>query len=142
MPAIKIDTTELLDVLQVTPPEQNIMLVGRHGITGPNSRSELGRFSVRTQVAWIARYTTSGRRKNSSGRLRLSLLNACECGNGFCIIFGRHTRGYLEMLREKIYQETERKVDSQTRSLLKSRQIRQKSAHKFQYDDAIRRAFA
>ena len=32
MPAIKITTTELIDTLRLTPPEQNIMLVGRHGI--------------------------------------------------------------------------------------------------------------
>lgn len=32
MPAIKIDTTELNEILRLTPPEQNVMLVGRHGI--------------------------------------------------------------------------------------------------------------
>jgi len=32
MPAIKIDATELQEVLQLTPPQQNIMLVGKHGI--------------------------------------------------------------------------------------------------------------
>src|SRR5262245_7277920 len=30
--AIKIDARELLDVLRLTPPEQNILLMGRHGI--------------------------------------------------------------------------------------------------------------
>ncbi|MEQ1826666.1 MAG: AAA family ATPase, partial [Pirellula sp.] len=32
MPAIKLDATELLEVLRLTPSEQNVMLVGRHGI--------------------------------------------------------------------------------------------------------------
>ena len=32
MPAIKINTTELIETLRDTPSEQNIMLVGRHGI--------------------------------------------------------------------------------------------------------------
>jgi hypothetical protein len=32
MPAIKINTTELIETLKITPPEQNIMLVGQHGI--------------------------------------------------------------------------------------------------------------
>lgn len=32
MPAIKIDTTELNEILRLTPAEQNVMLVGRHGI--------------------------------------------------------------------------------------------------------------
>ncbi len=32
MPAIKIDTTELSEILRLTPPTQNVMLVGRHGI--------------------------------------------------------------------------------------------------------------
>ncbi len=32
MPAIKINTTELTKVLGLTPPDQNVMLVGRHGI--------------------------------------------------------------------------------------------------------------
>ncbi len=30
--AIRIDARELLEVLQLTPPEQNILLIGRHGI--------------------------------------------------------------------------------------------------------------
>jgi hypothetical protein len=30
--AIRIDVKELLDVLRLTPPEQNVMLVGKHGI--------------------------------------------------------------------------------------------------------------
>lgn len=30
--AIKIDVTELTEILKVTPPEQNIMLIGKHGI--------------------------------------------------------------------------------------------------------------
>jgi MoxR-like ATPase len=30
--AIRIDAKELLDVLRLTPPEQNIMLIGKHGI--------------------------------------------------------------------------------------------------------------
>ena len=32
MPAIKLDATELIDVLNGTPAEQNLMLIGRHGI--------------------------------------------------------------------------------------------------------------
>lgn len=32
MPAIKINTAELHELLSFTPPEQNLMLVGRHGI--------------------------------------------------------------------------------------------------------------
>lgn len=32
MAAVRIDTQELQEVLRLTPPEQNIMLVGRHGI--------------------------------------------------------------------------------------------------------------
>ena len=32
MPAIKINTTELTEVLRLTPADQNVMLVGRHGI--------------------------------------------------------------------------------------------------------------
>jgi MoxR-like ATPase len=30
--AIRIDVKELLDVLRLTPPEQNVMLIGKHGI--------------------------------------------------------------------------------------------------------------
>ena len=30
--AIKIDVLELIEILKVTPPEQNIMLIGKHGI--------------------------------------------------------------------------------------------------------------
>ena len=30
--AIRIDAQELLDVLRLTPPEQTIMLIGKHGI--------------------------------------------------------------------------------------------------------------
>lgn len=30
--AIKIDALELLEILRITPPEQNIMLIGKHGI--------------------------------------------------------------------------------------------------------------
>src|SRR3954464_8636644 len=30
--AIKIDARDLLDVLRLTPPEQNVLLMGRHGI--------------------------------------------------------------------------------------------------------------
>ena len=32
MPAIKVDTPELTEILRQTPPEQNLMLIGRHGI--------------------------------------------------------------------------------------------------------------
>lgn len=32
MPAIKLNATELSDVLRLTPSEQNLMLIGRHGI--------------------------------------------------------------------------------------------------------------
>lgn len=32
MPAIRINTTELTEVLRLTPADQNVMLVGRHGI--------------------------------------------------------------------------------------------------------------
>jgi hypothetical protein len=30
--AIRIDAKELLDVLRWTPPEHNVMLIGKHGI--------------------------------------------------------------------------------------------------------------
>ena len=30
--AIRVDAKELYDVLRLTPPEQNIMLIGKHGI--------------------------------------------------------------------------------------------------------------
>src|SRR3954463_15023974 len=30
--AIKIDARELVEVLRLTPPEQNVLLIGRHGI--------------------------------------------------------------------------------------------------------------
>ncbi len=30
--AIRIDVKELLEVLRLTPPEQNVMLIGKHGI--------------------------------------------------------------------------------------------------------------
>lgn len=32
MSNIKINITELLGLLEITPPNQNIMLVGKHGI--------------------------------------------------------------------------------------------------------------